>query len=60
MFFLVAVSQQEKGAGQWQCRNHENAAFKFATWEKIVSFAVLAGTVNIIDKEKVQKVIFMN
>lgn len=35
-------------------------SFKFATWEKIVSFAVLAGTVNIIDKEKVQKVIFMN
>lgn len=40
------------GSGNLSHRNHENAAFKFATWEKNVSFAVLTGVAIIIDNQR--------
>lgn len=40
------------GSGNLSHRSHQNAAFKFATWEKTVSFGVLTGTANIIDNQR--------
>lgn len=40
------------GSANLSCRDHENAAFKFATWEKTVSFAVSTGIVNMIDNQR--------